>query len=1486
VSGEQSGTRHDDAAADALDIDRLEVLRAGGRVHRFVLLERIAAGGMGELHTAFDARLDRKIALKLVRLGRRNEKADGRLLREAQALAKLSHPNVVTVYEVGTDADRLYVAMEYVQGQNLAQWLREAAKLDEGTRVRQLLAHFREAGRGLAAVHAAGFAHRDFKPENVQVGSDGRVRLIDFGLARSLLDAAESQVEMQVGAALASEVDTTDALLGTPRFMAPEQWQRRRGDARSDQFAFSVALYHALHGVWPFEGATPAELRSAVTEGVARQPPRKREVPARLRSVLMRNLAGEPEQRSPDMRELLDAIDAALSPARRRALASGAALVLGTLAALAIVSHEPARPVSPELAPQVERISRELAAERRHVQNVEQLATLADATARDAEFMRFAAQPEHAHTEALSLAWREQAMRLRERGDAARELAALGEAHWASPTHESRRRVLIELAGALDRDHRHVQLGALFDELGDRSDAALVVARAREAASRHDFAAARTWLARADQPELLAELEPLLGELGRATPSRIVVAGSEASLTRVTPLPGIDLDRDGADDLLLAPPEGPLEVIAATPELARLATLTLTSELGEVRSFRHIVRTPGRADSLPYVVAVGPGRDQLLRVEQLGARVEAERVRDSHAVDWALGDVFDADGWQGEEAIGLDFGQRRLIGLREGVEFEPSPSIAPLDSHPRAAVVDDLDGDGRVELVVGVGGWWAYDVRVLMPREPGRFELGARLKLGSMTSMTSYRSSAGRRLALTIARDSPSPRVFPRGSASGAAPGLYLLDWRGPGHELEQLDMLALPDALELRPADLDGDGLDELIVQRNPRGLVIVAQAAALAPATIWLDALQLEAVHDLDDDGDDELIVSEHEGGRVWVLGSGEAALPVLPRSSAATLAPPPGLPTPLVEPWQRADTLARIGLHEQARAGFEELARLVDADDAAEARRRAAELALRSGQRHVAAALFEAADDDASLARAAELYAEVHDLEAAARVAARLRGRGVPGWPARADRLARLAAPSAAIHVDFREPLDSRWSVARAGLVRRDAEGLHIESIGARDSLLLARPFAWTDDRLTLDVALEVSRLEWGAMLIFELVALEGGSEVLLGRMRVGSTGGGGHYVLDLADDHSPQPGSTLDERVMPSPLPDDGPLRLDLHFDVLRDDPRAWARVSETQAGRPSAALTYTSRVPAAGLQAREFELRIRSGDHVWQRGVARLLELELGGASELATPPARSERDAILLALANGEDEQALARLDAAALDLREAAWLRTLALEQLGRFTAATPFIATALGRCESEAEIERFGHALRIEPDRFGPLLREFCPPERFVLTSWMVAWDVLFHHPALVDVHRTMTTQLAELDRFEPRDAAQARAAADLLTARARGWFMQGLESASESDLRRAIAIGERALAGEIADADQRFALQRLVSLAHVRLAGILITRKHMDEVAPELRRALALDAAPEIIADVAFARDFLAAVRDEPIWAELLAAQRGHYVATTLE
>ena len=211
VSGEQSGTRHDDAAADALDTDRLRVLRAGGRVHRFVLLERIAAGGMGELYTAFDARLDRKIALKLVRLGRRDEKADGRLLREAQALAKLSHPNVVTVYEVGTDGERLYVAMEYVQGQNLAQWLREAAKLDEGTRVSQLLAHFREAGRGLAAVHAAGFAHRDFKPENVQVGSDGRVRLIDFGLARSLLDAAESQVEMRVDAALAVEVDTTES---------------------------------------------------------------------------------------------------------------------------------------------------------------------------------------------------------------------------------------------------------------------------------------------------------------------------------------------------------------------------------------------------------------------------------------------------------------------------------------------------------------------------------------------------------------------------------------------------------------------------------------------------------------------------------------------------------------------------------------------------------------------------------------------------------------------------------------------------------------------------------------------------------------------------------------------------------------------------------------------------------------------------------------------------------------------------------------------------------------------------------------------------------------------------------------------------------------------------------------------------------------------------------------------------------------------------
>ena len=250
-----------DEQSSAIDDSRPSISIGSGeftRVDRFTLLEAIGQGGMGELYAAYDAQLDRKVALKLVRGGRANDIADSRLLREAQALAQISHPNVVPVFDVGSAGRRVFVAMEYVRGQTLDAWLEDLEPDAEG-RVDAILQHFRDAALGLMAVHDAGLAHRDFKPDNVIVGDDGRVRLVDFGLARSTKPTDDTQAQesgsrrregelldgLELGEMVTPNIEVgkltdTGALLGTPRYMAPELLAGERPSERSDIYALGV----------------------------------------------------------------------------------------------------------------------------------------------------------------------------------------------------------------------------------------------------------------------------------------------------------------------------------------------------------------------------------------------------------------------------------------------------------------------------------------------------------------------------------------------------------------------------------------------------------------------------------------------------------------------------------------------------------------------------------------------------------------------------------------------------------------------------------------------------------------------------------------------------------------------------------------------------------------------------------------------------------------------------------------------------------------------------------------------------------------------------------------------------------------------------------------------------------------------------------------------------------------------------------------------
>jgi tetratricopeptide (TPR) repeat protein/tRNA A-37 threonylcarbamoyl transferase component Bud32 len=323
-------------------------LERGEMVGRYLVLERLGVGGMGEVYAAYDPELDRKIAIKLLLPSKGDGSTTagpaGRLLREAQAMAKLHHPNVVTVHDVGLHDIRVFVAMEYVDGGNLADWI-DAGSDGKGHPHpwREVLARFLPAGDGLAAAHAGGLIHRDFKPANVLVGRDGSIRVADFGLARraeltgepSATRVPDSIPDVLVANATLSSVDSlsmrmtvTGAMLGTPAYMAPEQYGQKDVDARADQFSYCVALWEALYGERPFAGDNLHVLMFAIAQARLREPPSSSDVPAWIRRALVRGLTNDPARRWPDMGSLLTALRTDPGEKRRKWAVSGVALAL------------------------------------------------------------------------------------------------------------------------------------------------------------------------------------------------------------------------------------------------------------------------------------------------------------------------------------------------------------------------------------------------------------------------------------------------------------------------------------------------------------------------------------------------------------------------------------------------------------------------------------------------------------------------------------------------------------------------------------------------------------------------------------------------------------------------------------------------------------------------------------------------------------------------------------------------------------------------------------------------------------------------------------------------------------------------------------------------------------------------------------------------------------------------------------------------------
>jgi tetratricopeptide (TPR) repeat protein len=308
------------------------------KIGRFDVLRVLGQGGMGRVYTAYDERLDRRVAVKVLRrdVGEQSRK---RVEREAKAMAKLTHPNVVQVYEVGDDAGELFIAMEFVKGSTLEDW-----QAEDGRTWQEVLAAYRQAGEGLAAAHAVGMVHRDFKPQNaiVESSEDGpvRVRVLDFGLARQageLSTATEQKAASETGASLDAKLTATGSLLGTPAYMAPEQFETADVGEAADQFGFCVSLWEGLYGERPFEADSLTGLIQAVTNGELRDPPKSASVPGWLRDALRRGLSVKPEDRWPSMRELLSALGR--DPAGRRNKFLTAGLVVALVGAAGAIGN-------------------------------------------------------------------------------------------------------------------------------------------------------------------------------------------------------------------------------------------------------------------------------------------------------------------------------------------------------------------------------------------------------------------------------------------------------------------------------------------------------------------------------------------------------------------------------------------------------------------------------------------------------------------------------------------------------------------------------------------------------------------------------------------------------------------------------------------------------------------------------------------------------------------------------------------------------------------------------------------------------------------------------------------------------------------------------------------------------------------------------------------------------------------------------------------